>query len=757
MLPYPFRRILFASILICLVCLAQGAETTVISLLDLMPKCASQCIENFISTEYPRNACARGCDLDYLCTTNTTSGYTLGEGALRCSLSLCSMEVAMSFDTYSICDSVPGALPQTHPTIVATIAPTVNPTSTATRPTTIITAEPETTDTRTTTISTTTKMNSTPTAVTTFQTPVSTTDSTPDPSSTETDEPTFTSPETSPSATTSDPPAAPARGSGLNSGAVIGVSVASGLAGFFILGVIIFFCSRRIRRRNAQDREFFEIGGHMAEPLDFSFPPRRPPMGPRPTPGTQNTDAEDARLVPPAEPGYQHPAVTVTEPEAEYDYERMRAGLTDRSGIQSSSNLEFDAASSISSRTVSDLLPDKPTYELYPRPLRWSQHKKSRPSSTATYFEEENPPAQRNLPSPSLQHFVFTGSTDRSSNRPHMAGLPANPRAMKYGFGPGPNQLPTTKGPDHGKKPVYAAAKENIPPSRQAAIHRSSSSSSASPYQQSAHIDYDDNIDNYWPSTDAGFVGARVIQPQRAQQNVPQPPPHSSFHSAGAKRNSFGDYPGYDFESLDYNGDGTGLGLGPSRHTSRHSGSFRPLTPVREIRTPTGEVQKTLDNPFNTPSKSNKPARYHPPGPSSLSAPPTQPGPAQEIVSRPRIVRQDDIKRVQIRRGKPSPKEVTVPYCPDDYWHEPESSEAQAQVQHQHQPSSFGGPSSGGREQAGPWGYITPRQSGDYSNKYAPAAPGGKGNLGMPKKKPAPMERNLTPSRRGQDLILQVD
>jgi hypothetical protein len=27
----------------------------------------------------------------------------------------------------------------------------------------------------------------------------------------------------------------------------------------------------------------------------------------------------------------------------------------------------------------------------------------------------------------------------------------------------------------------------------------------------------------------------------------------------------------------------------------------------------------------------------------------------------------------------------------------------------------------------------------------------------MPKKKPAPMERNLTPSRRGQDLILQVD
>jgi hypothetical protein len=101
----------------------------------------------------------------------------------------------------------------------------------------------------------------------------------------------------------------------------------------------------------------------MAEPLDFSFPPRRPPMGPRPSPGTQNTDAEDARLVPPAEPGYQHPAVTVTEPEAEYDYERMRAGLTDRSGIQSSSNLEFDAASSISSRTHIRALPETTTME----------------------------------------------------------------------------------------------------------------------------------------------------------------------------------------------------------------------------------------------------------------------------------------------------------------------------------------------------------------------------------------------------------
>jgi hypothetical protein len=94
------------------------------------------------------------------------------------------------------------------------------------------------------------------------------------------------------------------------------------------------------------------------------------------------------------------------------------------------------------------------------------------------------------------------------------------------------------------------------------------------------------------------------------------------------------------------------------------------------------------------------------------------------MISRPRIVRQDDIKRVQIRRGKPSAKEVSVPYCPDDYWHEQNS-----------EPSK----------------YNAARKSGEH--KYAPG-----GMLGrMPKKKPSPLERNLTPSRRGTDLALQVE
>lgn len=690
MLSYPTRWVL--TVAVVLVYLTQCTNTSTVSLLNLLPKCASECVESFISTEYPKDACSKGCDLNYLCKKNTTSGYTLGEAALRCSLSLCSLEVAMSFDTYSICNSVPGALPQTHPTIVATIASPSNPTSTTRHTTT----HSETTSTRPTTESSTessTETDHTLTATTTFENPTSATDSTTHTSSTETDEQTSTtSTDQLPSATSDETSGASTQGSSLNSGAVIGVSVASGIAGFFIIGVIIFFCCRKIRRK-AQDREFFEIGGHMSEPPDFSFPPRRPPMGPRPSPGTLNPESESARLVPPVDSEYQppahYPAVVVTRPEEDYGYRHTLENNTDRTGVQSSSNFDFDAASIASSRTVSDLLPDKPTYELYPRPLRWSQHKKSRPSSWASFSEEENYTGPRKLPSPPIQQPGFAPGNGKSKNRVPMAGLPPNPRAMMYGFG-APGQMVATKGAANGKRPVYWNAKDNLQPSRQAVLQ-------GTPPYRPGHMDYDDDLDGYWQNSDAGFVGAQVIQP------------HGAARGAGVNRNSFGDYPGYDFE-FGF-GDHNNIGS-DSRRASRHSGGFRPLTPVREIRTPMGEVQ----DPMREGSSDRGSSVRYPDG--GLHNQP------QEVVSRPRIVRQDDIKRVQIRRGKASPKEVTVPYCPDDYWLE----------QSDEQPSA----------------YNAPRNFGEY--KDTP-----KGKLGMPKKKPSAWERNLTPSRRGADLILQVE
>ncbi|KAL6240063.1 hypothetical protein BDW75DRAFT_1981 [Aspergillus navahoensis] len=723
MLPHASRWVPTAALI--LVYLTSSNATTV-SLLDLLPTCASRCLENFISTEYPSGACSEGCDLNYLCTTNTTSGYTLGEAGLRCSLSKCSINVALSFDTYSICDDVPGALPRTHPTIVATITSPANPTSTA-RPTTAIATESETTDTRTTTRPSSTETDHTSTAPTTFQSLTSSTETTKH-HETGTDKPTPTKTDSSPSATHTEASNEPGQGSNLNSGAVIGVSVASGIAGFFIIGIIIFFCCRKIRRKT-QGREFFEIGGHMTEPPDFSFPPKRPPMGPRPSPRKLfGTDSESVRLVSPADVEYQHPAqypaVVVTQPEEDYEYGRMSANNTDRAGFQSTSNLDLDGESTVSSRTVSDLLPDKPTYELYPRPLRWSQQKKGRPSSGATVFEENyaRPARPRRLPSPPLQQSGFARENARGQNKHLVAGLPANPRAMMYGFG-SPGQTPPINGSKQEKRPVYSSTNEKAQPSRQAAIH-------GTPPYPSGHsqIEYDDDLDNYWKSSDAGFVGAKVIQPQPQ----PQSQPYSAARDAGTNQNSVGDHPGYQFEF----GFGDGSSSSGSRRASRHSGGFRPLTPVREIRTPMGEVRDPMGESSNHETSSTAghlpTARSSGPGRDPGHGPLDPPHPPQEVISRPRIVRRDDIKRVQIRRGKPLPSprdnEVTVPYCPDDFWYEPKN-----------EPSS-----------ASAYTLSAPRRTADY--KYA-----SKGQLGMPKKKPSHLERNLKPSRRGEDLILQVE
>jgi hypothetical protein len=106
---------------------------------------------------------------------------------------------------------------------------------------------------------------------------------------------------------------------------------------------------------------------------------------------------------------------------------------------------------------------------------------------------------------------------------------------------------------------------------------------------------------------------------------------------------------------------------------------------------------------------------------------------ATEIVSQPRIVRREDIKRVQIRSSPRPPSEVVVPYCPDDFWLERGRSQAPV-------PTAPGGlpyPS-----EAFPGAVLYPRS---------------------PQRKPQDMQRlsatgrSLTPSRRGQDLILRVD
>ncbi|OOF99925.1 hypothetical protein ASPCADRAFT_138885 [Aspergillus carbonarius ITEM 5010] len=672
---------LFTKVLSVFTCLAYGSQTTLptasaTSLSALIPTCAADCVKQFIISNYPRDACSEW-DLYCLCRTNTTSGYTLGEGAFRCSLSLCSVKTVFRFDLYNICDSVPGALPRTHATITATVMPTG---ATHTRETTTTTEPTTTKPVSNTNLDSSTSNTEHPSVTTaTFRVPLTVTSSQ--------NLPTRTGNITS----SGQPASASASGSRLEPAAVIGVSVASGISGFFIVGVIIFFCCRKIRRRNqlSKDQDFFEIGGVMSEPPDFAFPPQRP-TGPRPMPSTTDRDSETSRLITPFEPRAQTPAVVVTGPGKYHSDSPMGIYSADRIGFAISSNSEVEASLSQSSpRTLSDLLPDKPSLGLYPEPLRWSRQKQPRPNSHATVFEED-------VTRPRSLNPLFPSSRSQGSRPYHrvpMAGLPANPRAMLHGFGESQDGKLAMRGPNYWNMTVDADTGEKI-----------RSSSQADTYSGLLHhsplLDTGEYIDGTRQDRDAGH--ARVVG-----QPSPYAGANPSYHDAEAKSDIHYSLD-EKFEDIDIDGKTSRV-----HRESRHSGSLRPLTPVREVRTPIHEPPRNWEFPSN--GYLDLPRM---PFSGTVSA-------GHEIISRPRIVRRDDIKRVQIRRGKPHPEDSTAPFSPDDYW-----------LGHS--------PGFGAKAQAR-------RQSTDSIRSI------GSMRGHMPKRKPLPVGRDLTPSRNGSDLILRVD
>ncbi|KAL9036795.1 MAG: hypothetical protein Q9214_005980, partial [Letrouitia sp. 1 TL-2023] len=81
------------------------------------------CLRAFLAEGFPSPTCLRQRDRRCLCTRNSISGLTLGEGALRCLASECSNNsraLGKAVDVYEICRGVRNAKPMTHPTLTAT-------------------------------------------------------------------------------------------------------------------------------------------------------------------------------------------------------------------------------------------------------------------------------------------------------------------------------------------------------------------------------------------------------------------------------------------------------------------------------------------------------------------------------------------------------------------------------------------------------------------------------------------------------------
>ena len=96
-------------------------------LASLIPICGESCVSSLVSSAWP--TCTSTSNLDCYCSTNTVSGYTLGESSVQCVVSSCGMSTntAVLDLIYHVCDGQRGALPETHATLTATPLPTLHP------------------------------------------------------------------------------------------------------------------------------------------------------------------------------------------------------------------------------------------------------------------------------------------------------------------------------------------------------------------------------------------------------------------------------------------------------------------------------------------------------------------------------------------------------------------------------------------------------------------------------------------------------
>ena len=97
------------------ICLPAQLQATV-------PECAINCLQSFVLNNYQSHDCGITANLNLLCTTQTISGLTIGEGSLQCVISSCLNANLQTQSGYTICDGMADAIPNLADTITATIS-----------------------------------------------------------------------------------------------------------------------------------------------------------------------------------------------------------------------------------------------------------------------------------------------------------------------------------------------------------------------------------------------------------------------------------------------------------------------------------------------------------------------------------------------------------------------------------------------------------------------------------------------------------
>lgn len=486
------------------------------SALLVVPDCATNCLEAFISSNYAQSTCTNNLDLACLCTHNTPSGLTLGEAALRCLLSSCPSDNLINATTVTnICSGVSDAIAGTIGTLTVTMTTTnvVSLSAFTSAANSITSPLPSSIFVPTSSISISTIVSETgspsispsivsatfpqpssttspiPTAVSilssttpsTSATFVSSTTTTPSSMSSSTST-TFTQPAAqSTSSATAVSPTVERQGV-LTTGQIVGISIAGVATALLAIGLLLLFCCLRKRKRQRR----FSTQWAMANERQ----PQRPSTPPQ-DPGHVGTT-------------FANPAdVTIGHGQRYYasrPVEERRRSFWRKSikpediGVAVSPEIAQHALpdtpdSYSSQRTASQLLPAMPAYALWPAPLRLSRQlqksKDQRPESTATVFEEDTGRSTTfhkavTVPYEGMELDLRKEKTQRSvSPTPRARNqMAADPRAQMYAIERAQaqakrSQIPLTPVYDNGNPtPVYGrgAFGGAIPGSSDAAI-----------------------------------------------------------------------------------------------------------------------------------------------------------------------------------------------------------------------------------------------------------------------------------------------
>lgn len=375
-----------AYLLLPRVILAGPNSTAFLSpyLTDVVPTCAHRCLQSYIADNFQSSSCLEQ-NLDCLCISNSASGLTLGEAALSCAASGCSESVLeASVNVYELCAQVENARPMTHGTLTAThVVATTNVhtshSSTITLPHSIglpFSSPPGVTPSKSA------RSSSLPTAITT-----ATTSSTPSASSqsstisssrstTQTTATPFPSSSSSPITLIASPAsssAVPKPPATLTKPQIAGVTVAGVASAALAFGVLFcLFCIRRKDKKRRNSESSF-IG-------DKTFHSRPGSSGPS-RDGAADLEHGNATFT---HGGAQARNGTSSENNASrFSIWRDRT-RPEEIGVaimgprtmpatpptKYTPSHEETLASASSFRTTSQLLPEKPTYSLFPQPLR---------------------------------------------------------------------------------------------------------------------------------------------------------------------------------------------------------------------------------------------------------------------------------------------------------------------------------------------------------------------------------------------------